>query len=218
MHDAICINDLNNIALQIEDVIIGARNTPVDRIVKCKRSAGFVIEEIQSFRFQNRSADTLPDRFPCNFSVLREIVMRHGLGRGKRPVGLGQILLLDIRLFRRGRVRLDRLPRLLRRFGVDCARQDGVDDPDRHIIRADDLVACNALRVLTPRTGEAGFRGNIRIIQIVQPVAVIDLHGLYKRLVGIEPDKQRQHFPVSRLHRHIACNRCGVFLPCAFIA
>ena len=49
LHDAICVNDLNNIALQIEDVIIGARNTPVDRIVKCKRSAGFVIEEVQRF-------------------------------------------------------------------------------------------------------------------------------------------------------------------------
>ena len=166
LHDAICVNDLDHVTLQIEDVIIGACNIAVNGVVKSKRAAGIIVEEVQCFCAQNRSADTLPDRFPCNFSVLREIFMRHDLGRGKRPVGLGQILLLDIRLFRRGciRIRLDRLPRLFRRFGIDRARQDGVDDPDRHIIRADDLVACNALRVLTPRTGEAGFRGNIRII------------------------------------------------------
>ena len=41
--------------------------------------------------------------------------MRHGLGRGKRPVGFGQARLRGNRLFRRSRVRirLDRLPRLI---------------------------------------------------------------------------------------------------------
>ena len=41
--------------------------------------------------------------------------MRHGLGRGKRPVGLGQILLCNVRIVLRGRIRirLDRLPRLV---------------------------------------------------------------------------------------------------------
>ena len=41
--------------------------------------------------------------------------MRHGLGRGKRPVGFGQARLRGNRLFRRSRVRiwLDRLPRLV---------------------------------------------------------------------------------------------------------
>ena len=52
--------------------------------------------------------------------------MRHGLNRGKRPVGLGQILLLDIRLFRRGRVRiwLDRLPRLVLQRYKDQREQE----------------------------------------------------------------------------------------------
>ena len=41
--------------------------------------------------------------------------MRHGLGRGKRPVGLGQILLCNVRIVLRGRIRIwfDRLPRLI---------------------------------------------------------------------------------------------------------
>ena len=115
LHDAICINDLNNIALQIKNIIVGACSIAVNGVVKSERAAGLIVEEIQSLRFQNRSADVLPDRFPCNFSVLREVFMRHGLGRGKRPVGLGQILLCNVRIVLRGRIRIwfDRLPRLI---------------------------------------------------------------------------------------------------------
>ena len=50
--------------------------------------------------------------------------MRHGLSRGKRPVGFGQARLRGNRLFRRGRVRLDRLPRLVLQRNKDQWEQE----------------------------------------------------------------------------------------------
>ena len=47
LQDAICINDLNNIALQIKNIIVGACSIAVNGVVKSERATGFVIEEVQ---------------------------------------------------------------------------------------------------------------------------------------------------------------------------
>ena len=126
LHDAICVNDLDHVTLQVEDIVICLKVAAVNGIIKGERAAGIIVEEVQCFCAQNRSADTLPDRFPCNFSVLREIFMRYGLSRGKRPVGFGQARLRGNRLFRRSRVRirLDRLPRLVLQRNKDQREQE----------------------------------------------------------------------------------------------
>ena len=126
LHDAICINNLDDVTLQVEDIVICLKVAAVNGIIKGERAAGIIVEKVQRFCAQNRPADVLPDRFPCNFSVLRQVLMRHGLGRGKRPVGFGQARLRGNRLFRRGRVRiwLDRLPRLILQRNKDQWEQE----------------------------------------------------------------------------------------------
>ena len=115
LHDAICVNDLDHVTLQIEDIVIRLKIAAVNGIIKGERAARIIVEEVQRFCAQNRPADVLPDRFSRNLAALRQILMRHSLGRGKRPVGFGQARLRSNRLFRRSRVRiwLDRLPRLV---------------------------------------------------------------------------------------------------------
>ena len=119
LHDAICVNDLDHVTLQIEDIIIGIGGTSLRRIVERERAAGLIIEEVEGCGI-HRGRDSLPDKL----AALGQVLMRHSLGRGKRPVGLGQILLLDIRLFRRSRVRLDRLPRLVLQRNKDQREQE----------------------------------------------------------------------------------------------
>ena len=126
LHDAICVNDLDHVTLQVEDIVICLKVAAVNRVIERKRSARIIVEEVQRFCAQNRTADVLPDRFSRDLAVLREIVMRHGLSRGKRPVGFGQARLRGNRLFRRGRVRiwLDRLPRLILQRNKDQWEQE----------------------------------------------------------------------------------------------
>ena len=89
------------------------------RVVERERAAGLIIEEVEG-RGIHRGRDSFPD----DLAALGQVLMRHSLGRGKRPVGLRQILLCNIRIVLRGRIRirLDRLPRLFRRFGIDYVK------------------------------------------------------------------------------------------------
>ena len=102
------VNDLDNVTLQIENIVICIGSAAFRRVVECKRAAGLIIEEVEG-RGIHRGRDSFPD----DLAALGQIFMRHGLSRGKRPVGLRQILLCNIRIVLRGRIRirLDRLPR-----------------------------------------------------------------------------------------------------------
>ena len=119
LQDTAFVNDLDNVTLQIENIVICIGSAAFRRVVERERAAGIIVEEVES-RGIHRGRDSFAD----NLAVLRQVLMRHSLGRGKRPVGLRQILLLDIRLFRRSRVRLDRLPRLVLQRNKDQREQE----------------------------------------------------------------------------------------------
>ena len=79
LQDTAFVNDLHHVALQIEDVIIGIGGTSLRRVVERKWTTGFVVEKVQCRGF-HRGHDDLAD----DFSALREILMRHRLGRHQR--------------------------------------------------------------------------------------------------------------------------------------
>jgi len=74
----ICLNQLDNVALEIENVIIRLKACAIRRILECKRLSGFIIDEIKDccqgvIRFNCLS---------CDFAVQGQILMRDSLRSG----------------------------------------------------------------------------------------------------------------------------------------
>ena len=95
----ICLNQPDNVALEIENVIIRLKARSIRRILQCKRLSGFIIDEIKDccqgvIRFNCLS---------CDFAVQGQILMGDSLRSGDMSSLRG-----DGFIFSRS-VRLDRL-------------------------------------------------------------------------------------------------------------
>ena len=72
---SICLNQLDNIALQVQDIVIGIKGSAIGGIFQCKRLSRLIIDEIK-----DRCQGVI--RFNClsgNFSVQCKILMRDSL-------------------------------------------------------------------------------------------------------------------------------------------
>ena len=75
---SICLNQLDNIALQVQDIVIGIKGSAIGGIFQCKRLSRLIIDEIK-----DRCQGVI--RFNClsgNFSVQCKILMRDRLRSG----------------------------------------------------------------------------------------------------------------------------------------
>ena len=75
---SICLNQLDNVALEIQDIVIGIKGSAIGRILQCKRLSGCIIDEIKD-RCQGIIR---PDRFAGHFAVQGQILMRNVLCSG----------------------------------------------------------------------------------------------------------------------------------------
>ena len=75
---SICLNQLDNVALQVQDIVIGIKGSAIGGIFQCKRLSRLIIDEIK-----DRCQGVI--RFNClsgNFSVQCKILMRDRLRSG----------------------------------------------------------------------------------------------------------------------------------------
>ena len=75
---SIFLNQLDNIALQIQDIVIGIKGSAIGRILQCKRLSRCIIDEIKD-RCQGIIR---PDRFAGHFAVQGQILMGDSLYSG----------------------------------------------------------------------------------------------------------------------------------------
>ena len=95
---SICLNQLDHVALQIQDIVIGIKGSAIGGIFQCKRLPGFIIDEIQ----HGCQGIIGPNGFAGHFAVQGQILMRDSLCSGDvHPLrGNGFIFSRSVRLDR----------------------------------------------------------------------------------------------------------------------